>query len=1080
MLMRKGLTALFLLLLSLAGQVYAQSRTVKGKVTAAEDGSPIIGATVLAKGTNVGTVTNITGDYTLNVPAGVNTLVVKFIGMKDTEVPITGDVHNVVLAADVTTLTETVVTAQAIRRDKRSLGYSAPVVNAADLTKGQSTSALNSLSGKVAGVNITSTASAPGSSSRIVLRGGSSITGNNQALMVVDGIPIDNSSVISGGDVSIIGNTDSRSAIDFGNRGNDINPDDIESISVLKGPAAAALYGSRASNGALIITTKSGRKGGTKNKQEVTFSTTGTFSNILKLPDFQDKFGQGYDKHADPMENFSWGPAFDGVPTEWGQEINGVRLSKPYVNQPDNVKKFFELGKAWTNNLSVSGGNEKSTYFLSLNALNSDGVMPGNSDKYNKYSIRFNGSTELTNKISSSIGVNYSKINSNMIQGGQGDGSVYDNVLQTPRDIPLQDMGDLKNPYYSQGTSIFDADGNPLFGYYGNYTNSPYWVLENYRNYNDVDRITGNFTLNYKPTPWLTVVERLGADVYSDRRRFQQAKFDFLPADEGEFGYTEKSDPGQYAEANINLSEITHDLMITAQKDFSKDFTASLMIGNNIRQRTITQLNTSTNVNGLVVPGWYNLANSSGPPVAANDYSKRRLVGLYGELNLGYKNMLFLGATARNDWSSTLPTDNSSFFYPSVNASFVFTELLKDSQVGNFLNYGKIRASYASVGNDADPYLLRNYFVKTAIQGGFSSTTFPFGTTPGFTMSNTIGNPALRPEKTSAFEVGTEMNFWDNRVSVDFSYYQNKSTDLILPAPIAPSTGFSTEVINTGEVQNKGVELSLRVTPVKTSTGFTWELFGTYTKNKNEVVSLLPGVDQVIIGGVSGMSIVAAVGKPYGTFYAQDFLRDDQGRMVLDEASGIPLKTDAAVYLGSYNPDYMASFGTNLSYKGFSLSALFDTKQGGQFYSRTSDIMSFVGTSPITALYNREPLVMPNTVYRDGAGNYVENKSVETNWQDFWTNQQSVPDAAHIYDASYLKLREISLTYRVPRNALGRTPFGDASISLFGNNLWIKTAKENTYADPEMNSGGAGNEQGFDFTAQPSLRNFGVNLKVTF
>ncbi len=1070
MLMRKGLTVLFLLLVCLSGQVLAQSRTIKGKVTAAEDGTPIIGATVLAKGTNVGTVTNTEGDYTLNVPDGVNELVVKFIGMKDTEAKINGAVVNVVLSTDVRTLTETVVTANAIRRDKRSLGYAAPTVKAEEITRGQSVSPLNALTGKVAGVNITSTASAPGSSSRIVLRGGSSITGNNQALLVVDGVPIDNESIIGGGD--------SRSAIDFGNRGNDINPDDIEDISILKGPAAAALYGSRASNGALIITTKSGKKGGNK-KQEITYTSALTLSNILKLPDFQNDFGQGFHFEPDPLENFSWGPKFDGAMTEWGQEINGQRLSKPYSAQPNNVKDFFEMGKAWNNNVSLAGGNEKSTYYLSLNALNSNGVMPSNVDRYNKYGVRFNGSTELSNKFSTSIGVNYSKINSNMIQGGQGDGSVYDNVLQTPRDIPLQDMGDLNNPYYSYGDVLQDADGNPQYGYYGAYTNSPYWVLRDFRNLNDVDRVTGNFTVTYKPLDWLNITERLGADVYSDRRRIKQAKADLLPADPG---WTDKHLTGAYEENKINLSDIVHDLMITAKHDFSKDFNASLMVGNNIRQRTLTTLEAGTNSAGLVIPGWYNLDNSNGSPVATNFYSQRRLVGLYAQLDLAYKNMLFLGATARNDWSSTLPAANRSFFYPSVNGSFVFTELLKDSKIGDFLSYGKIRASYASVGNDADPYLLRNYYVRTQILGGFANTLFPFDGIPGLTVGNTIGNPNLKPERTNAFEVGTELNMWNNRLSLDFSYYQNRSKDQILPAPIAPSTGFTNEILNTGEVENKGVEIGFRVTPVKTSSGFTWELFGTYTKNKNTVVSLLPGVDQVIVGGVSGMSIVAAVGRPYGTFYARDYLKDDQGRMVINAETGLPLLTDDARYFGSYNPDWMASWGTNLSYKGFSLSVLFDTKQGGYFYSRTSDIMTFVGTTPRTVVNDRQPYVVPNTVIEDPAnpGKYIANTSVETQWMDFWTNQSSVPDAAHIIDGSYIKLREASISYRVPKSLLSRTPFGDASIGFFGNNLWIHTPKENMFADPEVNSGGAGNEQGFDFTAQPSLRNFGVNLKVSF
>lgn len=1072
--MRKSLITLFLSMVCIvtSGQVFAQTRPVTGTVTSAEDGSPIPGATIIAKGTNTGTVTNVNGAFSLNVPAGVSTLIVKFVGMKDMEIALTeATSYPVSLQADVRTLNETVVTANAIRREKSSLGYSAPTVKNDELTKGRSGSALNGLAGKVAGVNITSTASAPGSSSRIVLRGGSSITGNNQALIVVDGVPIDNSNIMGGGD--------SRSSVDFGNRGNDINPDDVESMTILKGPAAAALYGSRASNGAVIITTKSGKRNDNK-KMEVTFNTTTTFSNVLKLPDFQNKFGQGGDFEPYPMENWSWGPEFDGVVTPWGQIINGEQLEKPYVAQKDNVKDFFELGTTLSNNLSLGGASEKSSYYLSLSSVNSDGVMPDNYDKFSKYGVRFNGSTQLTNKISSALSLNYSKINSNNIQGGQGDGSVYDNVIQTPRDIPLDKIGDLSNPFYSYG-GLFDPEGNELYGYYGAYTKSPYYVLKNYKNQNDVDRITGNFTISYKPLAWLDVVERLGADIYTDRRRFKYPKFSLLPADTESGQYSDaflSSSNGMYAENTYTLSEITHDLMVTAQHKFSEDFNASLMIGNNIRQRQFTQSEVSTNTaNGLVIPGWYNFDNSNGPVDAFNYNSNRRLVGLYGELNLAYKSMLYLGVTARNDWSSTLPMKNRSFFYPSVNASFVFTELMKGSGFTDVLNYGKIRSSWASVGNDADPYLLASYYTKTDIAGGFGNTTFPFNNIPGFSLSDRIGNADLKPEKTQAFEVGAELGFFNSRVSVDFSYYQNRSKDQILNIPISSASGFSSKTINTGEVENRGVELSLRGTPVKTA-DFTWELYGTFTKNKSEVISLLDGVNQVVIGGFGGMSIVAAVGKPYGTFYATDLRKDAEGRVIVNPDNGLPLLSETPQYLGSYNPKWQGSIGTNLTWKGFNLGVLFDTKQGGKFFSRTKDVMDFVGTAEETAVNNREDHIFPNSVYLDGTGKSVTNTEYVYYVQDYFTNQ--IPAGQHVVDGSYVKLRELNLSYRIPKNVLARTFMGDASIGVFGNNLFIWTAGENKYADPEINSGGAGNEQGLDFTAQPSLRNFGFNLKISF
>jgi TonB-linked SusC/RagA family outer membrane protein len=1074
---------LFLLLgvLFLAGQAFAQSRTIKGRVTSADDGQPVIGAAVVVKGTSTGAVTNPEGEYTIQIPQGATTLVFRSIGMKDQEMTIKeSNTINVVLQQDVTRLTETVVTANAIRRDKRSLGYAAPSVNAEELQQAHNSSPLNSLIGRVSGVNITSTANAPGSSSRIVLRGGSSISGNNQALLVIDGVPIDNSSIIGGGDART-GNNDARAAVDFGNRGNDINPDDIASISVLKGPAAAALYGSRASNGALIITTKSGQKGAKKN--EVTVNSTTTFSNILKLPEFQNEYGQGAANIPDPLENFSWGPKFDGQEREWGQMIGGVRLKKAYAAQKDNIKNFFELGKAFDNTVSLNGGGEKTGYYLSLNSLNSDGVMPGNHDKYNRYGVRFNGNAELSNKFYTSVSINYNKIKSNLVQGGQGPGSVYDQVLQTPRDIPLDKMGDLNNPYYSFG-GFHNARQQETFGWYGAYTVSPYYLLQNYRNENDVDRVTGNFTIGYKPLPWLDVVERIGADVYSDRRRLKYPKFTFVPADEAG-NYTEEdqthSAVGQYEEDVYNLSEIVHDLMITAKKEFSKDFNASLMVGHNIRQRTLTTSEVSTNKSaGLIVPGWYNLDNSNGPVYTFNEYSSRRLVGVYSQLNLAYKNMLFLDVTARNDWSSTLPPNNRSFFYPSVSGSWVFTELLSGTPLAEkILNYGKLRASWAKVGNDANPYLLGTYYVKTDIFSGFGSTTFPFNGVPGLTQDVRIGNPNLKPEITTAFEVGTELNLLDNRLSVDFSYYENQSKNQILAIPISEVTGFRSKVINAGIVQNKGVELSLRGTPIRTATGFTLELFGTYTRNRNKVVDLeLEGVSQVSLGGLGGMAVVAAEGLPYGTFYTQDLLRDDQGRVIVNRNNGLPLLTPSSVFLGSYNPKYQASWGANMSYKGFTFNVLFDTKQGGKFYSRTKDITTFVGTAAETAEGGRDRRVWANSVYDDGTGKLVPNTSVTYNPYTYYTNV--IPFGQYIIDASYVKLRQASLNYRIPKSALNRTPFGDLTVGVFGNNLFIWTPDENKYADPEINSAGAGNLQGFDFTAQPSLRNFGVNLRASF
>ncbi|MEJ5962263.1 SusC/RagA family TonB-linked outer membrane protein [Pedobacter immunditicola] len=1080
--MKRLLLCLFVFMLFSICAV-AQQRTITGTVTGREDGLPIPGATIRIRGAQGGTQADGEGKYTLSVPPEATALNFSSIGYITETVNIgTSNVINASLVSDAKTLGEVVVTAQAIRREKRTLGYSAPTVSNEELTQGQNASAINSLTGRVAGVNITTTSNTPGASSRIVLRGGSSISGNNQALMVIDGVPIDNSSVIGG--------ENELGSVDFGNRGNDINPDDIASVTVLKGPAAAALYGSRASNGALIITTKTGKKGA--DKTEITFSTATAASSILKLPDFQNEYGQGYydvisddgteaTYFNDPKENWSWGAPFTGEMQEWGQQIDGVRLMKPYAAIEDNIQNFFKTGYSTDNNLSFSGGGEKTSFYLGLNALNSNGIYPGDKDVFDRYNVRFNGNAEFSNKFNAGISFNYSKISSNQVAGGQINSSVYDNVLQTPRDIPLEDLKDLNNKYYGYG--IVTADGvrhDDLYGYYGAYAINPYYVLQNYDNFDDLNRLTGNFNIGYKPFEWLNITERLGVDTYSDRRRLLAPKYNFFPADEAG-NYSEdnvQNSNGSYEIDQYNINEVVHDLMVTGSHKFNDDFEGSLMIGNNIRIRNTNTVLTSTNTaGGLVVPGYYNLANSNGPvAVLTDNWTRRRLFGLYADLNLSYKNMLFLQVTGRNDWSSTLPEENQSFFYPSVSGSFLFTELLKESPITKFLDYGKIRASYAQVGNDTDPYQLFTTFARGEILTGRGSTTFPFGNVAALMANTTIGNERLKPEKTSSFEVGTELGFFDNRLAVDFSYYANSSKDQILSIPIANSTGYGFSVVNAGEIQNKGVELSLRGTPIRTGNGLSVELFATYTKNKSEVVELLPGVDQVVLGGFSGMAIVAAVGKSYGEFYGVDDAKDAQGRTIVDPGTGLPLPTESAQYLGSYNPKYQASAGANIKYKNLSMNVLFDTKHGGVFYSRTRNLMAFVGTSEETG-GDRIGVIFPNSVYLDENGNSVVNTDVLYNKQDYYPDLNPGHD---IVDATYVKLRTLSLSYTFNKQQLSKTPFGQLTIGLYGNNLFIWTPGENKYADPEVNSAGAGNVQGFDYTAQPSVRNYGLNVRVSF
>ena len=1064
-----------LLLLSFLGALqgtWAQNQTITGRVTSAADGSALPGVNVLVRGTNTGTTTGADGAYSISAASDA-TLVFTFIGFNTQEIPVGNkSTINVQLTENVRQLGEVVVTAIGVSREKKSLGYAATQLNNDDLLQGQNTNPINALQGKVAGLNINAGTNGPGTASRIVLRGPTSFTGNNQPLFVIDGIIVSNNNFRNTGTDGIEQSLDNQ--VDYGNRGADINPQEIESITVLKGPAAAALYGSVASNGAIVITTKRGQQG----KMNITLNSNVTFSDILRLPEYQNQFGQGY-QPGDPYdrrENFSWGLPFDGQERPWGQIINNQQKLKRYEALPNNVREFFDLGKTFNNTLSLSGGSEKSTYFLSLSSQNNEGVVP--TTDYNKYGIRFNGTSEFSKKFSSGLSVSYTNINSAPANGGQGD-AFYNQIIQTPRDISLVDLKDLGDPFNGVFTG---QNGTAYYGYYGAYTKNPYFLLNSNRNQNQVDRVTGNFTLTFKPIEGLDITERLGGDIYSDRRFQRFAKYYYEPFDPFWSGNDWFSN-GRYAEDIYNYSQINQDLIVSYTRNLIPDLGFRVLVGHNVRKTRINNTYAATNESGgLVVTGLYTLENSNGPVDADNTLTENFLMGVYGEATFSYKDFLFLGVTGRNDWSSTLPRNNRSFFYPSANASFVFSSLLGQN-IQNVLSFGKLRASWARVGNDAGAYLLNSVYPRQTLSGDFGSTTFPFNGIPGFTQGNRVGNDALTPEFTSSLELGTELGFFNNRFNVDFTYFNTRSTDQIVNVPVAPTTGFTSKTLNAGEMRNEGIELGLRATPVQTEGGLKVDLFGTFTRVKNTVVSINEGVEQILVNtggaGFSGLGIVAAPGRPYGTFYGTAILRDPEGRVVVDRATGLPRTDPVNRYFGTYLPDYLASLGANVAYKGLSLNVLFDTKQGGQFYSRTSSTQAFVGTSPVTTTNNRQPFVYPNSVFENADGSFAPNTDVTLDPYSFYPGQYSDIAEFNLVDGSFVKFREASLNYTLPAKLFGNAPIRGITVGIFGNNLFLWTPKENTYIDPEINSQGASNVQGFDFGANPSLRNFGASLRLT-
>ena len=645
---KRLLLTLTVLLIGLQG-LLAQSSSVRGKILD-DKGDPIPGATIRVKGTNKGAVTDVNGNFKLTIEDGA-TLAITAIGMKPTEKS-AQDGMSVKLVTDQQSLRETVVTAQAIKREKASLGYATTTLNNAELNNGNNVSALGALQGKVSGVNITSTTGGPGGSTRVVIRGEKSIGGNNNALIVVDGIPINNGNRTR---------SNSLKQVDFGNRGNDVNPDDIESISVLKGAAATALYGSDGANGAIMITTKSGKSKSKASKNEVSFTTGYSWSDILKYPTFQNQYGQG-DLNGVPddrRENFSWGLPFNGELRPWGQVINGQQRVKRYEAQENNVKDFFNIGKAWENNLSLSGATDKGNYFVGLNTLNSKGVVPNTF--LDKYSIRLNANHDFTNNLYSSINLNYINGSSRVDQGGQGEGSVWNNVCQQPRDIPIGNLKDLNNVFNSQDYT--DSNGVRRYGYYGAYTENPYWAAKAFDNRNKYDRLIGQTTLGYRLGSHATISNRFGGEVLSDRVYLKSPKLNTIAFEEDFYGGSPKSFNGGYYESTDNFSSYFNDLMLSLNYQVDK-LGISAVIGHSVVSKRSNFLSSNIDpvTNGLVVEDFYNFDNAKSKIASANNLSSSRKVGMYATVNFDFDKFFFLEMTGRNDWSSTLDASNRSYF----------------------------------------------------------------------------------------------------------------------------------------------------------------------------------------------------------------------------------------------------------------------------------------------------------------------------------------------------------------------------------------------------------------------------------
>ena len=1054
--MRKLTFLLTCLFLIGVGLVNAQSKSVSGKVFSTEDGQPVIGASVMVKGSTTGTITGVDGDFTLTVPSNAKTLVVSYVGMKQTEVEIKSNLV-IRMEPDVTAIDELVVTAIGIKRSQKALGYSATQVTSSDITTTGNRSALNALQGKVAGVEISSASGAPGSSTRIIMRGFSSLGGSNQPLYVIDGVPVSNGQ---------IGSTSINGGYDFGNRANDINPEDIESMTILKGGSATALYGSRAASGVIVITTKNGSKSNNKAKVEV--SSTSTFDSPLRLPYMQNEYGQGwYNRTTEPtgdlQENGSWGPRFDGQIRKWGFVVDNQQQIKPYVALPTNISDFFDIGRSFNNSVSISNGDENKSYYLSFGNVTQDGIMPTDADSYERNNLSMRGSTKFMKIFTASASLNYVRKDSKFVETGQ-DQSTLDGLWQSARDISIVDQMDYMNKFNNEDN------------YYTAYAQNPYFILNEHGNKFNENRIFGNVNLDAKLLPWLTATFKVGTDVSSSslktwRSIFNSARYDY------------NDEVGRVGEYSYFSSELNTDLYLTANTNLGEDLTFNAIVGHNFNQRDARSQ--GAEVIGLGIPKFYDLSNSSATPSVFGNISQRRLVGVYGSVDFGYKNMLYLNMSARNDWSSTLPAQNRSFFYPSVSTSFVFSELLENKEV---LSFGKIRAGIAQTGKDASPYQIYPYMVQAGHTDGYRTLDYPLadgGTTiNGFTMSNVIGNDKLQPEISTDYEIGLDLKFLNNRLGLDVAVYNKIITDLIWQASIPSTTGYTVQTQNLGKISNKGIEISLNAVPVKTK-DFTWEVYANFSKNNNILVELKDGLDEVSLGGTSSIGFVAVPGKEMGLFKGIVPATDPNGRIIVN-SSGLPTFKDSKEIIGSSQNKYRIGGGTSLTYKNFNLRASFDYRNGGQMYSRTAEILYFTGNALPTTYNDRQPFIIPNSVQLVN-GNYVENTVAIagfSNTMNQYYNQTYNAGKGGSYalvDKTFFKLREVSLSYSLPKSILAKTFINKVDISVVGNNLLLWTPDSNLYVDPEMTTFGNDMAADFgDYGATPSTRSIGFNVRLGF
>ncbi len=1078
----KKLSLVLVLFFCALGTMLAQ-RTITGTLTD-EAGEALIGASIVVKGAEgVGTTSDIDGSFSLEVPAGYDVLIFSYTGYGTREETLgVSNVLNISLVEGVT-VGEVVVTALGIQRDEKAVGYAVQQVGSDAIEKSGSSTALQALRGKAAGVNIVKSSGAAGGGTRILIRGQTSITGNNQALIVIDGIRVDNSSFQTEGNTAGVANS---------NRLMDVNPADIASVNVLKGAAATALYGVDGANGVVVITTKRGTSGKGK-KFSVDIGSSITMDNVTALPATQDTYGQGSGGgilHPESGASGSWGPALSTLSrdgdTNYAYDPNGRLVAGSGVQPYDNVGNFFQTGLTWNTNVAISGGSEEASFRFSFSDMTQEGVIPNN--QFDRSTFKLVGDLKLTDKLKISSSVNYTRSTANRIQQGSNTSGLMLGLLRTP--ASFDNAGGSSDPVNDEAAYRF-ADGRQRNYRGGGGYDNPFWTVNLTPRIDELNRMFGNVKVDYNLHQWANFSMNIGADFYNDRRK---ALFELN---------SRTAPSGRIIEDQFNNRIIDTYFSLNGGDNLTDDLSLNYLIGTNLNSSSLN--NFYTTGDGLSFSNFVDLSNVSSFNSDDNN-QERKTAGFFGSIDLAYKNFLYLGITGRQDYVSTLivpgldefNSGDIGFFYPSVNLGFVFSEFLENNDV---LSFGKLRLSYAEVGGGApSPYSTSTVFVAAAPGDGWADgINFPFKGATGFTLSNQLGNPNLEPERTSTIEAGLDLRFFNGRLGLDVTYYQNESNDQILPVDLAGTTGYTSAVLNAGSLEGKGVEIVLNANPIKTK-DFSWNLLVNFDANETTVTELAEGLESLQIGGFSGTGIYHVAGQPYGQIFGGAYARTGIGG-ASDDGVTIPdgdVVINNDVFSGEYgyqtvdpslrvigdpNPDFTVGINNSLTYKDLTFSFLLDWKQGGQMWNGTAWALTFFGRAATTDVNditgaNRDD----NVVYEGALGSEGGANNVSIPYgQNYWGSSVGgfgSADEGFVQSTTWFRLREATLAYNLNPNWFTGTFIEGGSIYANGRNLLLWTPYQGV--DPETSLTGTGNGQGFEYFNMPNTRSFTVGLNLKF